>query len=98
MHEHELRTWPEPFEAIKRGHKRHEIRRDDRGYAVGDTLYLREFRPGPAAAGLSIYTGRWMRCRVTYLTPGGAWGLAAGLCVMSIEVLSEGVDSVEAIA
>jgi len=32
---HELKTWPEPFAGILAGRKRYEIRKNDRGYAVG---------------------------------------------------------------
>jgi hypothetical protein len=41
---HDLKCWPEPFAAILSGEKRHEIRRDDRGFKVGDVLRLREYR------------------------------------------------------
>src|SRR5690606_28445539 len=44
---HDLKCWPEPFRAIVAGAKRHEFRRDDRGYALGDVLYLYEWDPSP---------------------------------------------------
>ncbi len=87
MKEHDLKTWPEPFQAVLDGIKHHEIRIDDRGYAVGDVLRLREFRVDVSLGVYSEgeYTGRARRVRVTYKTPGGAWGLPGNLCVMSIE-------------
>ena len=92
MRIHELKTWPEPFEAVLDGRKCYEIRRDDRGYAVGDVLHLREWHPCDcddyevprAGCDGGAYTGREAFRTVTYLTPGGAWGLPADLCVMSI--------------
>jgi hypothetical protein len=82
MKTHELKTWPEPFQAVLDGRKRHEIRVNDRGFAVGDVLELFEYEPHKPDG--EKYTGRTVRVRVTYLTPGGSWGLPAGLCVMSI--------------
>ena len=43
---HELKCWPEPFEQMSSGAKTAEFRRDDRGFAVGDMLLLREWHPG----------------------------------------------------
>lgn len=54
MKRHELKTWPESFEAIVRGEKRHEVRKADREFAVGDELVLREFVPCKTCKG----TGR----------------------------------------
>jgi hypothetical protein len=42
---HALKTWPIPFQAIWTGHKLYELRRDDRGYHVGDQLKLLEWVP-----------------------------------------------------
>lgn len=62
--EHELKTWPDYFNALLDGRKRFEYRRDDRGFKVGDTLHLREWEPT-----FENYTGREMRVRVTYILP-----------------------------
>lgn len=47
MSEHELKTWPEPFAAVRSDEKLAEFRRDDREprFAVGDVLVLREWEP-----------------------------------------------------
>lgn len=83
---HELKTWPAPFSSVWDGSKKYEIRVDDRGYAVGDFLRLREYDPRG-----SSYRGRFsdraVLARVTYMTPGGQWGLPANVCVLSIDVV-----------
>lgn len=79
MGEHELKTWPEAFRAVTNEDKTHEIRKADRPFAVGDVLLLREWSPESGA-----YTGREATVDVTYITPGGAWGLPPDLCVMSV--------------
>lgn len=78
---HTLKCWPEYFYVVWDGDKRHEIRKADRPYAVGDKLQLREYDPDTQR-----YSGRWVQVLVTYLTAAGTWGLPADLCVMSIEV------------
>ena len=42
---HTLKTWPEYFSAVVLGHKRFEIRKNDRDFSVGDTLILEEYNP-----------------------------------------------------
>jgi hypothetical protein len=76
---HELKAWPEPFDGLVSGDKRHEIRENDRGFQRGDRLRLREWIPGEQR-----YTGREVWARVTYVSEGGSWGLPAKLCVMSV--------------
>lgn len=88
---HDLKTWPESFAAILDGRKLYEIRRDDRGFAVGDELVLREWEPDNEYMPLidwGRYTGRAVRVRVTYKTSGGEWGMPPGLCVLGIKVLA----------
>lgn len=88
---HELKTWPIAFQAIVDGRKRHEVRVNDRDFKEGDELLLREFNDGKCAMNLFAargYTGREQRVRVTYITPGGAWGLPPNICVMSIELIT----------
>lgn len=85
--EHELKIWPREYEAIVDGFKTHEVRHTaDRMFEVNDVLNLREW---VSAAPLAQdwpgrYTGRRVRVRVTYVTPGGQWGLPNGVCVLSI--------------
>lgn len=92
---HVLKTWPAPFEAVVDGKKRHEIRVDDRGYAVGDVLHLREWDPSPGF-GTSLlargFTGRECWVHVTYITPGGQWGLPSNTCVMSIDLTQKQLE------
>lgn len=85
---HELKTWPEPFEAVHSLRKQYEIRKDDRDFAIGDALLLREWDPETRA-----YSGRWAYRLVTYKTPGGAFGLPSDLCVLSIAIAAQSPES-----
>ena len=78
MADHYLKIWPEPFAAVLDGRKRFEVRRDDRGYAVGDVLHLREWVPDRGA-----YTGRVQTRTVSYIARG--WGLPEMMCVMGLD-------------
>lgn len=69
---HELKILPDYFERVKDGSKAFELRFDDRGYANGDELVLKEWSPRSEA-----FTGRKLHRKVTYilrdfegLTPG----------------------------
>lgn len=80
---HELKTWRDAFKVIKRGDKKHDIRKNDRPFAVGDMLYLREWDN----AITQDYTGESVHVLVTYISEGGTWGLPRDMCVMSIQVI-----------
>jgi len=77
---HELKTWPGPFEAVRTGAKRYELRKADRDFRVEDWLNLREWDPTSRS-----YTGRQLWAEVTYITRGGEWGLPDGLRVLGID-------------
>lgn len=74
--EHRLKIMPEYFEAVVEGRKTFELRKDDRGYAVGDTLVLCEWDG-------KEYTGREYRCRIGYMLEGYT-GLSPGYAVLGI--------------
>ena len=95
---HELKTWPEFFDAVDRGEKTFEVRLDDRGFQVGDTLRLQRFRPGHSSQwGANRYVDRddgnhspyfdealnaEIRVLVTYKLPGGRFGIDPAFCVL----------------
>ncbi len=90
---HILKTWPEPFAAVLSGAKRFEFRQNDRNFAVGDILHLREFVPysaggacGPCIASNGTargLTGRELVVSVTYILTDG-FGLPHGYCILSL--------------
>lgn len=78
--EHELKTWQSYFHALEDGTKNFEIRRDDRGFRVGDILRLRETEYGSGA-----YTGREVRREITYiLRREEDLGLMDGFAILSL--------------
>ena len=65
---HELKTWPEFFEATRGGRKKFELRRADREFQVGDELLLKEWNPNQNPMGKAKgYTGRELLVRVDYI-------------------------------
>lgn len=63
MMTHELKTVQPYFDAVADGSKTFEIRKNDRGFKVGDRLRLREYNPaGDSYSGTSVYAD------ITYIT------------------------------
>lgn len=98
---HELKVWPEHFVAIYNGQKTHEVRLNDREFAVGDTLYLREHsvamqqreaRINGAVATVSYnvgeYSGRSCFKKITHILYGGQYGIVSGYVVLSLGVIN----------
>lgn len=84
MRTHRLKTWPEFFEAIKSKAKTFEVRRDDRGFMVGDLLELQEWDPS-GLAGCDGYTSRVLKLEITYKLPGGKFGVSPDFCVLGFK-------------
>lgn len=55
---HELKAWPEFFDAIRAGRKTFEVRLDDRGFAEGHLLRLYRYQPDPEAENGGHYFDR----------------------------------------
>lgn len=76
---HGLKIAPEYFDAVRRGVKNFELRKNDRDFKVGDYLALNEW-DGEA------YTGRSELVKVIYaMNPNDIMNSAGGYLIMSIE-------------
>lgn len=86
MIRHELKTWPEYFEAVVSGEKTFEIRENDRDFQVGDTLVLREW-----VTLTGQYSGRQHEVEVTYITD---FAQKEGYVVMGIKPMKQAIENV----
>lgn len=77
---HKLKTWPDVFQGILDNLIRHQFRRNDRNFLLGDILHLREFIPSGER-----YTGREIRAIITAISYGPEWGIPTGFVAMSIK-------------
>lgn len=83
MKKHDLKILPEHFQAVWDGNKKAELRKDDRGFEVGDILALREWDG-------EKYTGSGLAVRVTHiLRKCPEYGLADGYCILSIGAITD---------
>ena len=76
--QHELKILPQYFKSVKEGAKTFEIRTNDRGFKVGDTLILEEYEKGH-------YTLERIRKEVAYILEGGQCGLEEGYCILGLK-------------
>ena len=74
---HEVKILPEYFDAVAAGVKTWELRYDDRGYAVGDLMILKEWKDG-------AFTGRRWTVKIIYILRDYA-GLVDGWAILSIK-------------
>lgn len=85
--EHSLKCDSEAFIAVMEGRKTHEIRFDDRGYRVGDVLWLMETAYSAAemrAGAPALFTGREIRRIVSHVLTG--YGLVPGWVCLSLSL------------
>ena len=74
---HEIKIAPEYYEAVAWGRKNFELRKDDRGYQVGDILCMKEWDG-------QQYTDKApLNREITYiLRDCPEYGLKAGYCIL----------------
>lgn len=82
MTTHDLKTWPIYFRALEAGLKTFEMRVNDRNFALGDFLHLREYEPTA-----NRYTDRTLMFKITYVLPGGQFGILPGWVCLGIRAV-----------
>lgn len=76
---HQLKSWPEYFQAVRSGEKRFEVRVNDRGILSGDVVLLVEWDPE-----LKRYSGHSILADVGWMIQGEA-GLPDSVCVFGLD-------------
>ncbi len=79
---HDVKCWPIHFQALKRGDKTGEIRKDDRDYQVGHVFRPQEWNPETQE-----YTGDSLDMEITHVLRGAEaerFGLQPGYCMLSV--------------
>ncbi|MDR2866228.1 MAG: DUF3850 domain-containing protein [Methanomassiliicoccaceae archaeon] len=79
---HELKIKPEYFLAVRSGHKKFELRKNDRNFKIGDELILCEWDENG-------YSGEKVRCRIEYLLKGHD-GLGEDYVILGISLIHYG--------
>ena len=79
MERHELKIYPHYFQEIVNGNKTFEIRKNDRGFQVGDIVILKEWDN-------IEYSGREIHAKILYILDDRFVGIAAGYVAFSIKV------------
>ena len=92
--QHELKILPQYFKSVKEGAKTFEIRTNDRGFKVGDTLLLKEWYKGDTDYKDDIYTpchytNNEITKEITYIYEGEEYGLKKGWCVLGLKDTNE---------
>lgn len=79
---HRLKTLPQYWDAVERGEKMFEVRRNDRAYQKGDAVELvrldDRFQRFPDETKI-------LRFRIGYVLQGGQFGIEPGYCVLQLE-------------
>lgn len=92
---HELKLKTRFFDAVASGAKPFEVRRDDRGFTVGDVLVLREYDPpylGPHGYTMpEEYSGRTIHRTITFILRHEDYaGIAPGFVVLGLAKEGDG--------
>lgn len=85
---HEVKCWPAYFDAIERGEKTFDVRRDDRGYQKGDVLELYRYKIGHGYCTDPIdplHRRKSIRRRISWILTGGQFGIEPGYVVLALQ-------------
>lgn len=75
---HHLKIESKFFNEVKIGKKKFELRKNDRGFKVGDKIILFEINQ------VGAYTGEQLCCDITYILTDYYTGIESGYCILSI--------------
>lgn len=87
---HYMKSWTQFFDGIRNGKKKHDLRRNDRDFKVGDFCILEEY---DFAAGK--YTGRRCKVLITWVTSNqfpcaySSAVLDREYCILSLELIDK---------
>lgn len=86
MTKHILKISPQWFDAVINGVKLAEVRKNDRNFAVGDTVFLKEYISRCTGDERDNYTGRVAVATITHIVTSDDFpeGLVNGYCLLSI--------------
>jgi ASC-1-like (ASCH) protein len=90
MTTHQMKSWTQFFQAIKNGTKKHDLRRMDRDFKVGDMIILHEYDQFKGE-----YTGEQLDVKITFITSEdtpcaySSAVLERGYCILSLEHIIE---------
>lgn len=76
---HQLKCWPEYYSMIAEGIKTFDLRKNDRGFKVGQQIQFEEWSPN-----LKEYSGRVTQRRIVYILENFT-GLLPGYCILGLE-------------
>ena len=87
---HRLKTLPEYWNAVNDGLADFTVRKNDRGYAVGDVVKLLKYDSKYGYLNFkntAVYEDEAALIvkRIKYILPGGQWGIKAGYVVLGLE-------------
>jgi hypothetical protein len=77
-----LTTLPVHWDAIQRGDKTFDVRKNDRDFQVGDEVTLLRWEDGSIVMG---WRGSVLKRRIRYIQTGGQFGIEPGYVVLQLE-------------
>ena len=76
---HELKIIPKYYKDLESGLKDFELRKDDRGFKIGDKILLKEF------TATNGYTGNEIEKEIGYIFEESAFGLKQGFVILGFK-------------